>query len=88
MKYIINTRNDLEHIAGTEEYFQFLKSLYGSRIKKMDVAEYPENYNRSLAPEDEGYVASQIVEVVNLKEIERFGFTVEELEVLLDGKME
>jgi len=88
MKYIINTRNDLEHIAGTPEYFEFLRNLYGSRVKKSDVAEYPENYNRGLAPEDEGYVAPQIIETVNLREIERFGFTVEELEVLLDGKME
>lgn len=83
MRQLINTRKDLDSIAGKPEYFAFLKNLYGSRIIKKDIAEYPEGYDKNMPSDAEGYIAPNIIEISNLVDIERFGFTIEELEGLL-----
>lgn len=77
MRPIINTREDLEALKGTEQYTEFINSLKGSMIHKVNVAEYPENYG---TPEYTGEVVEPIwEEVENLDTITRFGFTKEEL---------
>lgn len=77
MRPIINTREDLEALKGTEHYTEFINSLKGSMIHKVNVAEYPENYG---IPEYTGEVVEPIwEEVENLDTITRFGFTKEEL---------
>jgi hypothetical protein len=40
MKYTINTRADLDAIAGTENHTEFMASLKGSMTRKQDVATY------------------------------------------------
>jgi hypothetical protein len=80
MRPIINTREDLEALKGTEHYAEFIQSLKGSMIHKINIAEYPEDYN---TPEYDGQVIDPIwEEIENLETITRFGFTKEELQNL------
>jgi len=73
MKHTINTRADLESIAGTKAYDDFMERLKGSMTRKQNVAEYPDNYSD---PEYDGPVIDPIWEdVEDLSTIERFGFT-------------
>lgn len=73
MKLIINTRQDLDAIAGTPEHQEFMQFLAGSITRKQDSQSYPSNYNQ---PEYEGETLSPIwVDVEDLSVIERFGFT-------------
>ena len=77
MKPIINTRQDLEAIKGTEHYVEFINALKGSMNHRINTAEYPENYN---TPDYDGPEIEPIwEEVENLDTITRFGFTKEEL---------
>jgi len=76
MKHIINSREDLDAIQGTPEHEQFMQALKGSMTRLENIAEYPDNYND---PEYDGPVIDPIlVEVEDLKTIERFGFTKED----------
>lgn len=69
---IINTRADLDAIAGTQEHADFIEKLKGSMIKTVDVAVYPENYND---PEYDGEEITPIwEEQEDLSVIESFGF--------------
>lgn len=80
MRPIINTREDLEALKGTEYYTEFIQSLKGSMIHRVNVADYPDNYN---TPEYDGQEIEPIwEEVENLETITRFGFTREELQSL------
>lgn len=79
MKKLIQTRADLDAIQGTSEYFEFIKLLKGSLVKKVSTTVYPENYDHSLQEGDEGFISLEFEEVENLAEIERFGFTKEEI---------
>ncbi len=76
MKYTINTREDLDAIAGTPEHKEFMALLAGSMTRKENQADYPEDYN------DFDYSGDIIepvwVEVEDLSTIERFGFTKED----------
>ena len=76
LKTIINTRADLDAIAGTPEHAEFMKSLKGSMTRKQDVQVYPEGYNM---PGYEGPKLEPIwEEVEDLSTIERFGFSKED----------
>ena len=76
LKTIINTRVDLDAIAGTPEHAEFMKSLKGSMTRKQDVQVYPEGYNM---PGYEGPKLEPIwEEVEDLSTIERFGFSKED----------
>jgi len=72
-KVVINTREDLEAIAGTLEYDEFMRLLKGSMTRKQDVAVRPEGYGQ---PEYEGPEIPPVWEdVEDLSTIEIFGFT-------------
>lgn len=78
-KKVIQTREDLDAIQGTEDHSKFLQFLKGSMTKKMNLAEYPEDYDNNLTEGDEGYVAPNWVDVETLDTINRFGYTKEEI---------
>lgn len=70
---VINTRADLDAIAGTPEHEKFMASLKGSMTRKQDVQVYPDGYNQ---PDYEGPKLEPIwVDVEDLSTIERFGFS-------------
>ena len=72
-KVVINTREDLDAIAGTPEHAEFMQFLKGTMFRKQDVAERPENYGQ---PEYKGEVISPVwQDVEDLSTIEAFGFT-------------
>ncbi len=71
-KIIINTREDLDAIAGTPEHAEFMEFLKGSMTRKQDVAVRPEGYGQ---PDYEGAVIAPAWEdVEDLSTITRFGF--------------
>ena len=71
--YVINTRADLDAIAGTPEHAEFMARLKGSMTRKQDTQVYPDGYN------DPGYDGPKLEpvweDVEDLSTIERFGFT-------------
>ena len=72
MKPIINTREDLDAIIGTDEHDKFMVMLKGSMTRKQDIQIYPEGYNK---PDYQGEKLSPIWEdVEDLSIIQRFGF--------------
>lgn len=82
MRYLhINSRADLDALKDTQEYFDFLEHLRGSMTRKVNVAAYPDDYNR------EGYEGPEIepvwMEVEDLSVVERYGFKKDELLKLL-----
>jgi len=50
----INTRADLEALAGTDAYAEALRALRGSMVAKVNTAQYPEGYF------DDGYAGPEI----------------------------
>ena len=80
LKSVINTRADLEALAGTEAYRDFIERLKGSMTMRVDQAAYPENYGQ---PDYDGDPIDPVwVEVEDLSTITRFGFSKAELEML------
>lgn len=80
LKSVINTRTDLEALAGTEAYRDFIERLKGSMTTRVDQAQYPENYGQ---PDYDGEPIDPVwVEVEDLSTITRFGFSKAELEML------
>jgi len=72
-KPVINTREDLDAIAGTPAHDEFMAALKGSMTRKEDQAVYPEGYNE---PGYEGDTIDPVwVDVEDLSTIQRFGFT-------------
>lgn len=72
MKYTINTREDLDAIAGTPEHEEFMAFLKGTMTSKQDIAVRPDNYSD---PNYDGEVIDPVWEdVEDLSTIERFGF--------------
>lgn len=70
---VINTRADLQSIAGTKEYDEFMERLKGSMTHREDQAAYPDNYND---PDYDGPKIEPVwVDVEDLTTIERFGFS-------------
>jgi hypothetical protein len=75
-KTVINTREDLDSIAGTLEHAEFIEFLKGSMTRKQDVAVRPEGYGQ---PNYEGAVIAPAWEdVEDLSSITRFGFQKED----------
>lgn len=71
-KTIINTRADLDAIAGTPEHAEFMQFLAGTMTRRQDVAERPEGYGQ---PEYEGEVIAPVwQDVEDLSTITAFGF--------------
>jgi hypothetical protein len=52
---LINTPADLQASTGTPEGQAFLQALLDD-YTTFDDAEYPEDYDRDLGPDDEGYI--------------------------------
>lgn len=76
-KAIINTRADLDAIAGTPEHAEFMARLAGSMTRRQNVQTYPEGYGQ---PGYEGPTLNPIWEdVEDLSTVERFGFTKSEV---------
>lgn len=74
---IINTREDLDSLLGTEEYDNFISLLKGSLIQKTNIQVYPDDYNQ---PDYVGEALEPIwLDVEDLSTIERFGFGKEHL---------
>ncbi len=72
-KIVINTREDLDAIAGTPEHYQFIEALKGSMTRRQDMQVYPDGYGQ---PGYEGETLDPIwTDVEDLSTIERFGFT-------------
>jgi len=72
-KHVINTRSDLDAIAGTPEHQEFMRFLKGSMSRQQDVAVRPEDYGQ---PEYEGEEIPPVwEEVEDLSTITSFGFT-------------
>jgi len=73
---IINTREDLDTLNDTDKA-QFIALLKGSMTRKQDSQVYPDDYNQ---PDYAGEVLEPIwIDVEDLRTIERFGFSREEL---------
>ena len=73
---IINTREDLDTLNDTDKA-QFIALLKGSMTRKQDSQVYPDDYNQ---PDYTGEVLEPIwIDVEDLRTIERFGFSREEL---------
>lgn len=73
---IINTREDLDAIAGTKEHSEFMEMLKGSMTRKEDAQVYPEGYGK---PDYDGEILEPIwKDVEDLSTIERFGFKKED----------
>jgi hypothetical protein len=72
-KTVINTREDLDSIAGTPEHETFMAQLKGSMTRKQNVQVYPEGYGQ---PGYEGPTLDPIwQDVEDLSTIERFGYS-------------
>ena len=73
MVVIINTRADLDALAGTPAYLEALHALAGSMSTMQDAAVYPEGYGQP------GYVGPVVeadwADVETLGTIERLGFS-------------
>lgn len=71
-KNIINTRADLDAIAGTPEHAEFMARLAGSITRKQNVQSYPAGYGQ---PGYEGPQLEPIWEdIEDLSAITAFGF--------------
>jgi hypothetical protein len=76
----INSREDLDSLAGTPRHAEFISLLKGSMVQRRNQAVYPEGYGQSgyTGPE----VAADWVDVEDLSTVERYGFTKTELGAL------
>lgn len=70
---VINTRADLDALAGTPAHAEFMRHLRGSMSRRQNVQVYPEGYGQ---PEYAGPTLEPVwEEVEDLSTITRFGFT-------------
>lgn len=81
MTPIIATRADLDALALADPvaHAEFVRSLRASLTTPCDVAEYPDDYDRTLPPADAGYIAPVIELRATPETAARFGFTPETL---------
>ena len=81
MTPIIATRADLDALALADPaaHAEFLALLRASLTTTRDVAEYPDDYDRTLTPADAGYIAPVIEMQATPENAWRFGYTPEEL---------
>jgi len=69
---VINTREDLDALAGTPAYGTFIEYLKGSMTRKQNIAVYPDGYGM---PGYEGKAIEPIwSDIEDLSTIHRFGF--------------
>jgi hypothetical protein len=80
---LINTVGDLQSATATAERTAFLQSLLND-YTTFDDAEYPEDYDRTLEPGDEGYVEPVLRQVWNATAAAAWGFTSREQIEALD----
>ena len=81
--HIINTATDLQGAPNNPEHQAFLQALLDD-FTTFDDAEYPEDYDRDLGPDDEGYIEPIIRKVWNAGAAAGWGFTSrEQIEALL-----
>ena len=72
-KFVINSRSDLDAIAGTSQHAEFMRFLKGSMTRKQNIQVYPDGYG---TPEYEGPILDPIWgDVEDLSTITAFGFT-------------
>jgi len=72
---VINTREDLDHLAGQNpaQHAEFMLYLKGSMTRKQNIAVYPDGYGQ---PDYTGPVVEPIwADTEDLATIEHFGFT-------------
>ncbi len=80
---LINTPADLQASTGTPEGQAFLQALLDD-YTTFDDAEYPEDYDRDLTADDDGYIEPIIRKVWNAGAAAGWGFTSrEQIEALL-----
>jgi hypothetical protein len=81
---LINTIQDLVSYELTPEKEAFLLAIYNDFIT-FDDAKYPEDYDRDLGPDDEGYVAPVLRKEWNAGAAASWGFGGrEQIEALLN----
>jgi len=78
----INTRQDLDALAGTPEHAAFIAGLKASLIRTQDTQTYPEDYNQDLKPGAAGYLPPIFTDVPDASIAARYGFTPEQLGLL------
>lgn len=78
---IVNSRADLDRLAAEDPaaYADFIARLQAACTVEVDTAEYPEDYDYTLQPGDEGYIAPVIVQIAVSAPAERYGYTRTEL---------
>ena len=70
---VLNTRADLDAIAGTTQHDEFMTYLRGSMTKTVDTQTYPEGYGQ---PGYAGPALAPVWQTVqDLSIVTRFGFT-------------
>lgn len=73
---VINTRADLDAIAGTPEHDEFMNYLRGTITYRRDMQAYPEDYGQ---PSYDGPTLAPVwQDMEDSSTIERFGFTKED----------
>jgi len=70
---IINSLEDIKNAPASAEKLAFLDNLLSDTIV-YDDASYPEDYDHSLQPGDDGYIEPQIRTERNLIPMQRWGF--------------
>jgi hypothetical protein len=70
---LINTSADLEGAPNNPEHQAFLRALLDD-FTTFDDAEYPEDYDRDLGPDDEGYIEPVIRKEWNAGAAAGWGF--------------
>jgi hypothetical protein len=71
---LINTPTDLQATEAGPERQAFLQALLNDFVA-FDDAEYPEDYDHDLGPDDEGYVAPVLRQEWNAGAAAAWGFT-------------
>jgi len=82
---IINTANDLSSAPNNPEHLAFLQALLDD-YTTFDDSEYPEDYDRDLGPDDEGYIEPVIRKEWNAGAAAGWGFSSrEQIQELIDS---
>jgi len=78
---LVNSRADLDRLANEDPaaHADFITRLQAACTVEVDTAEYPEDYDHTLQPGDDGYIAPAIVQVEVSAPAERYNCTREEL---------
>ena len=83
---IVQTPDDLRELEQTNPaaYREQLVAILGASRVRMNLAEYPDDYDSTLEPGQDGYIAPEWTEVDDDSTLERLGFASRgEVEALL-----